>query len=374
MPIRVSGTTVEITTSRLSAIFDGPDLLELRNPEGNMLARQATERVPALTLGFTNGESTPLCVSSYAQVQVVKLGERVVHIHVADENGDACLRLLTDEQDRLVVEPSAHTIRRNLASVCWRLPGLSAQLQLVAPFFQGCRQNLDHPLVAGKHWEWPHRWEAPLVILQGPGYGFSVMTFDRRHHPKALSVGAGNTARSLGFHTLLDGPARDSVAVGSLAWIIDTHQGDWRAPAGTYREWLRQEVGAGQLRTLRPEWAGDIRLTLQWANNDLDVLEAVASLISPSKVLIHQSSWRADPYDVNYPDYSAGPEGEAFICRGREMGFHVMPHFNYFAIDPNHPAFASLTDFVAREFGSQRLMAWRWKDGHCPAHPRASAH
>jgi hypothetical protein len=370
MSLDIAGTRIEITTSRLSAVFDGPDLLELRDPQGKVLARQGSQRIAALTLGFSNGESTPLCTSSYAQVSVVKLGERVAHVHVADENGDACLRLLIDDQDRLVVEPSAHTIRRNLASVCWSLPGIAPGLKLVAPFFQGCRQELEHPLVAGKKWEWPHRWEAPLAILQGAGGGFSVTAYDREHHPKALRVGAGETARSLGLETLLSGPARDTVAVGSLPWVLDTHQGDWQVPAGLYRDWLHRQVGAAQLRALRPDWAGDIRLTLQWANNDPEVLDAVAAVIPPAQVLIHHSAWRADPYDVNYPEYVAGPDGAAFLAKGRAMGFHVMPHFNFFAIDPNHPAFASLTDFVTREFGSQRLQAWRWKEGTWPPVPQ----
>jgi len=371
MGIRVSGTTVEITTSRLSAIFDGPFLRELRSPAGNVLARQAKGAVAPLTVGFSNGDSCPLCTSEYARVSVVQLGERVVHVHVADENADACLRLLIDDQDRLVVEPSAHTVRRNLASVCWRLPGISRRLKLVAPFYQGCRQDLSHPLVAGKYWQWPHAWEAGFVVLQGARDGFSVATYDSRHSPKAVDVGVDNTARSLGFHTIVNGPAIDSVAVGSLRWVIDTHQGDWHVPAGIYRQWLHREVNAEHLRSLRPEWVGDIRLTLQWAQNDLEVLDAVAKVIEPAKVLIHHSAWRADPYDVNYPEYRAGKAGAAFIRKGREMGFHVMPHFNYFAIDPNHPAFQRLIDFVAREFGSQRLMGWRWKEGHCPPPPQA---
>ena len=291
-------------------------------------------------------------------------------MHVADEHGDACLRVSIDDQERLVVEPSAHTIRRNLASVCWRLSGIKRRLKLVAPFFQGCRQDLTHPLVAGKHWEWPHRWEAGFVVLQGARDGFSVSTFDRRHQPKAVMVGQGDEARSLAFQTVASGPAMDSVAVGSLAWVIDTHDGDWRVPAGIYREWLHRGVEADKLYSLRPEWAGDIRLALQWAGNSLAVLDAVGKVIDPRQVLIHHSGWRADPYDVNYPDYRAGKEGEAFIRKGQQMGFRVMPHFNYFAIDPNHPVFPRLTDFVAREFGSQRLMAWRWKDGHCPAPPQ----
>jgi len=370
MPIKVTGRTIEIATGRLSATFDGPDLLELRNAKGQVLARQPRQRIPALILGFTSGESTPLCTSPYTRVEVAKLGDRVVHVHVADENGDACLRLLIDEHNRIVIEPSAQTIRRNLASVCWRLPGIAKRLELVAPFYQGCRQDLAHPLVAGKHWEWPHRWEAAFVVLQDARGGFSVSAYDRLHHPKAVRIGGGDAARSLGFETILNGPARDTTAVGSLAWVIDAHEGDWRVPAGIYREWLHREVGADALRSLRPEWAADIRLALQWANNKLDVLDAVAKIIDPAKVLIHHSGWRADPYDVNYPEYRAGRDGAAFIGKGRAMGFHVMPHFNFFAIDPNHPSFRRLTDFVARQFGSQRLMAWRWKDGTCPAPPQ----
>lgn len=370
MPIRVAGNTIKIATARLSATFDGADLLELRNSKGQVLARQTKKRIPALVLGFGNGEAAPLCVSSYAHVRVVKLGERVAHVYVADENGDACLRLLIDEQDRLVVEPSAHTMRRNLASICWRLPGIAGHLKLVAPFFQGCRQDLEHPLIAGTNWGWPCEWEASLAILQGARHGFSVTAYDSGHHPKAVSIGAGDTARSLGFETCLNGPADGTLAVGSLQWVIDTHEGDWRAAAGAYREWLRREIGADHLRSLRPAWAGDIRLALQWAGNNLEILAAVAKIIEPAKVLIHHSAWRADPYDVNYPEYRAGKDGAAFIRKGREMGFRVMPHFNFFAIDPNHPEFPRLTDFVARQLGSQHLLAWRWKEGGCPLAPQ----
>lgn len=370
MAIRIQGNRIEITTARLSATFEGPELVELRNPQGQVLARRPKKGVPALTLGFSNGEATPLCVTQYAQVRVVKVGQRVVHVHVADENGDACVRLWIDEAERLVVEPSAHTIRRGLSSVCWRVAGIAPRLKLVAPFYQGCRQDLAHPLIAGKHWEWPHRWEAALAILQGAGGGFSVAAYDSANHPKAVRVGSGDSVRSLGFETMLNGPARDSVAVGSLQWVIDTHQGDWQVSAGVYRAWLQAERGMAALGALRPAWAAEIRLALQWANNNPAVLDAVAKIIDPAKVLIHQSSWRADPYDVNYPEYRAGKAGAAYIRKAEDMGFRVMPHFNFFAIDPNHPAFAGLTDFVARQFGSQRLMAWRWKDGHCPAPPQ----
>lgn len=370
MPITIENKTITIATSRLTAVFDGPDLVELRNPQGQLLAGRGDTPLPALALRFTQGETTPLCVSPYHEVTVVKLGARVAQVHVADENGDACLRLMVDDHDRLVVEPSAHTIRRNLCAVVWTLPGVAADLKLVAPFYQGCRQELTHPLVAGEHWDWPHRWEAGFVILQGRDGGFSVSHFEPQPRPKAVSVGKDERAHSLSFHSEVHGPAHDSVAAGSIAWVIDTHQGDWQVPAGVYRDWLHRMAGADELRRRRPEWVAGIRLALQWTGNNLDVLDAVARVIAPARVLIHQSAWRADPYDVNYPEYTAAPAGQAFLDKARAMGFRVMPHCNYFAIDPNHPAFARLTDFVARQFGTQRLLAWRWKDGKCPAPPQ----
>jgi hypothetical protein len=224
---------------------------------------------------------------------------------------------MIDDQDRLVVEPSAQTIRRNLCSVRWSLPGIAGRLKLVAPFYQGCRQDLTHPLVAGKYWEWPCSWEAGLVVLQGQRDGFSVATYDGLHQPKAVGVGAD--AHALEFHTLIHGPATSSVAVGSLPWVIATHEGDWPVAASGYREWLHREAGADRLRLRRPDWAGDIRLALQWCGNNLDVLDAVAKVIAPANVLIHQAAWRADAYDVNYPEYRASKAGQAFLAKGRAI-------------------------------------------------------
>jgi hypothetical protein len=358
-PISIEGNRIEITTARLSAVLEGAELVELRNARGTVLAQRASGKRPApVELRFANGEKVD--VGANAPARVVSLGERMAHVHVADENGDVTLRLLIDDQDRLVIEPSAQTLRRGLCGVGWRIPGIAKRLQLVAPFFQGCRQDLTHPLVAGKYWEWPCSWEAGFVVLQGKRDGFSVAAYDRLNVPKAVEIGGKERAGSLTFHTLAHGPAADSVAVGSLRWVIDAHDGDWTVPAGVYREWLHRDIGADRLKALRPDWVDDIRLALQWSGNAPEVLDAVARIMDPHRVLIHHATWRSDPYDVNYPEYRASREGAAFLAKGRAMGYRIMPHFNYFSIDPEHPEFARMTDFVVRDFSTRRLRAWRW--------------
>jgi hypothetical protein len=68
MPITIENKTITITTGRLTAIFEGPDLVQLRNPQGKLLAGRGEKPLPALTLRFTQGETTPLCVSPYHEV------------------------------------------------------------------------------------------------------------------------------------------------------------------------------------------------------------------------------------------------------------------------------------------------------------------
>jgi hypothetical protein len=141
------------------------------------------------------------------------------------------------------------------------------------------------------------------------------------------------------------------------------HDGGWEKAATVYRDWMRATHGYDRLRRLRPAWADEVRFTLQWCPCDAEILNAVARIMDPHRVLIHVPNWRTDPYDVNYPEYTPSDAGREFVAYALAQGFRVLPHFNYLAIDPNHPAFPPLLKFVMRAPGSERLMGWRWASG-----------
>lgn len=117
---------------------------------------------------------------------------------------------------------------------------------------------------------------------------------------------------------------------------------------------------------LRPEWAGDIRLTLQWCPCDPAILDAVQRVIAPGKVLIHVPGWRTDAYDENYPQYTASPVGREFITQATQRGFRVLPHFNYCTVDPTHPLFGRVGPYVMRDIRTKALMGWRWSGHRLP--------
>ena len=380
--ITVDGIAIHVATPRLTARFEGPKLIALNDARGKPLVARDPAASPAgLELLFAGGDLQPLGVSRYARISAVAVSATVAHVHVSDTEGDATLRISVDAEGRLVVEPSAYTARQGLAGVRWNVAGIQPGLDLVAPLWQGCRMPLEHPLLAtaaafdqpfswSAAYEWPFMWEAALAILQASHGGWSVSAHDARHAPKRLSVGHPDDPRTLGFEAQVHGPLHDSTAAGSLAWLIDTHAGGWEAAAGVYRDWLRDSHDHDHLLALRPDWAGDIRFTLQWCPCDAQILDAVARLMDPRHVLIHVPNWRADRYDENYPEYVPGSQGQAFIAYAVERGFRVLPHFNYFAIDPNHPAFSRLMPYVMRALDTQRLMGWRWVEGEWVAFPQ----
>jgi hypothetical protein len=372
MPITVRDQhRVEITTPRLQAVFSGASLLSLKNAAGQPLLAAGVDSPPAFEIQFAGGGSSiPLGAQDAPQCFVQVLGDNLVHIHIEDNEADACLRITTDAEGRIRIEPSVDTLRPGLGILRFNFSGIAREFKLVAPLYQGCKLELESPLLAPDRYPWPHMWEAPLAILQGPGGGWSVSCHDRLSRPKALSVGHPADPRTLGFETEAFGPWDRNTAVGSLTWIIDAHEGDWTVPAQTYRQWLERTYDLARLAAQRPGWIREIRLTVQGCPCRLDILEELARLIDPRRVLIETSKWRTDDFDTNYPEYVASDAGRAFLQEAVRRGYRIMPYFNFQGCDPTHPVFASVSRYATRDPSTRRLLGWRHDGKQCRDFPQ----
>jgi len=193
--------------------------------------------------------------------------------------------------------PSAYSSRGGVRACRWNIAGIRADLQLVAPFFQGIKLKLDDGLIANTHWPWPMYWEAGLAILQSKQGGFWVHTQDNRYRYKALKVGAGAKKHQLGFDTQAYGPVENKLSAGGLVWRVNVFDGDWRVPAEQYRAWLWDAYDLPAEEQRRPAWGRDVKLAVSWCPGDGAVLDALAKRVRPQHCLIHFPNWRTDPYD-----------------------------------------------------------------------------
>jgi hypothetical protein len=379
--LKVEGDRLTVETKALRARFEAGVLVSfVRVSDGREFLDAAEARsTPALELTYPGQGASALSGAPGDKVTCRQLNALSAEYRFEDWYGDGVLAVAEDpESGDLVLEPSGYASRPGLQACRWNLAGIGAGLTLVAPFFQGVKLDLEDPLIAGSRWAWPHSWEAGLAILEGDAGGFWVHCRDDRYRFKALRVGADGPVgsgekgreRRLGFETEATGPLDRNLAAGGLAWRLNVYGGDWRVPAGLYRDWLRRTY---QPRSPRPDWLEEVRFAVSWCPCQEEMLEALSAKVEPGKVLLHVPNWRSDPYDENYPTFRPSAEGRRFIEQARAAGFRVMPHMNSVDMDPTHPVYPYVRDFQYREVVSKAVQGWTWVAGKVLPVPESNA-
>jgi hypothetical protein len=351
-------------TRTLDATFHQGVLVSLiRRRDGKTLISQDSSGFRALQLIFMRDEMIQLGGESRDTVVPLLLNDHRAEIRFHSWHGDGILAVSEDvESGDLIVEPSGYSSRPGLRSVRWAVSGIAPGLDLVAPLYQGVRLALEDKHIASTKFRWPHEWEAGLAILQGEDGGFAIHCRDTHSRYKALQVGLWTgEVRALGLETEAYGPIDDNLSAGGLEWRLSVHDGDWKQPAGIYRDWLERTWRPGDRQ--RPDWVQKLRFAVSWCPLDDSILQEIAKVLPPAGVLLHVPDWRSDPYDENYPHFQASEKGRTFIKKAQSMGFRVMPHFNSIDMDPTHPAYTYVRDFGYRELENKRLLGWTWDNG-----------
>ncbi|MCZ2077527.1 MAG: hypothetical protein LC130_21310 [Bryobacterales bacterium] len=338
------------------------------------LAGFDARKLDALQLVYARGETVDVGEQKFGKVETRKISDHRAEVIFQNWDGDGIITVSLDaDSGDLLVEPSAFSSRPGVRACRWRLKGLRRDLKLVAPFFQGISLSLDDSLIRYSHWDWPHRWEAGLAILQASTGGFSVHTQDNRYRYKALQTGSEADPYMIGLDTEAYGPLDANLAAGGLTWRINVHQGDWKIPAERYRKWLWEAYSLAGQEQRREPWLHSPAMAISWCPGDIDVLRSLARRVDPGKVLLHFPNWRTDAYDENYPTYIASENAAAFLARALDMGFHVMPHFNIVETDPNHPVYAQVRDFQYRDLETKKLYGWSWVNARAIGVPESNA-
>ncbi len=350
-----STTRIELEGIRLVSLQDS------RSGE-EFLDRASAEAVPGFELYHQNGKVSPLGTHPLAsKVHYHLLTDTIAEIVLNDWECDLSIRLSIDEATGdILFEPSAWSMQTGIAGVGLIVSGIRSDLECVAPFQQGVRLPLSHPQMQGKSAEWAHSWEAAFLVLAGAGSGFSIQAWDEQKLFKSVHIGHEKHPQSVTVVTNAYGPWEANRCVGNLCWRISAYQGDWTFPVIRYRDWFWHAFRLEEAARMRPEWLDDIRLAVSWCPTNLDLLDALAKKIDPREVFIHLPNWRDLVYDQDYPDFTPGVQGRAFIEKARRLGFHVAPHANNCQMSPDHPFFFQARDFCTRAPADLRWGGWSW--------------
>jgi len=363
--LAVTGKRVTVKTQTLEAILESGSLVSLKNRRsGEEYIQTGVEMRRTLELVYPNRESVEVGPAELGETVVRQVSPLRAEVLYQSYWGDGMVGIaVCPGTGDLLIEPSAYSSRPGVRACRWNLRGIRRDLELVAPFFQGIKLPLSDELIRTSHWTWPMNWEAGLVMLQSRSSGFWIHTRDSRYRYKALQIRGNSETGALGFDTEAYGPIDGNLSAGGLTWRINVFDGDWKAPAAVYRDWLWKAYRLDREESARKDWIHRVKLAVSWCPGETAILDRLAERVDPKSVLLHFSNWRTDPYDENYPTYQASEQAREFLSKGRAMDFHILPHFNSIDMDPSHPIYPRVRDFQYRNLERKDLWGWSWFDG-----------
>ena len=261
----------------------------------------------------------------------------------------------------LLIEQEGTSDTSGVYGIQWGCGNLKVRnLDLILPADGGQIINTMSPFTS-RSFNYPGSWEVQLAILQGEQGGFFVRGADKTFQFKVLHYEKDIESFSLGFETQNQAPFDTLTAAKSVTWRLNTYVGDWRVPARDYRDWMEKTFKPWRLDQM-PTWVGEIGLVATYIDPLLDVgiLDKLADQVDPTKTLLYLNQWRKDPFDVNFPDYTAKPELGHFVKTARQHGFRVMLHVNLISVSPYHSLYAEVQRFQYRDPWSRNPMGWVW--------------
>lgn len=357
-PIHVDGNRLTVTTPTVRAEFDGAILRSLRPADSDVEFVQPGANVIGLDLLFLNTEL--LGTDKLESTRVVRISDFAARIEVSGADSTRTLLVAVDpDNGDIRLTPDGLSNRRGLRAVRWTMP-VHGDVTTVLPLISGVQFRTNQREPHTRRYAWPFEWNTQLAILQRADRSLMVHCEDSTYQFKGLQITRHPDHTDLGFETEPPGPLWENRTAGGIEWRVNAYRGDWKVPATRYKQWMEHTYHLADLERHRPAWVKNITLAACWATTDVAMLDALAAVHPPEQTLIHVATWRTDPYDVNYPEYVPTEDALRYMAKARQMGFHIMPHFNYFSVYYQHPFYPIVRDFQIRSVDRNIPDGWFW--------------
>ncbi len=334
--ITVTGDRATIETKTGSVIVRRGAVIRLENRLTGEVYTAAEAAGPGLGIRMKTGERW---AGANARIRTTRLDPDKLRIEAALPDGSTIATTYSIEPKTgdILVRQWATSAQNGLYGVQWQIPGIDLDQDILVPGQSGMNLGRASPL-QGVTFNWPVGWEVRMMVVARGKGGVWIWTEDPEMRFKACIWKRAGKTGALTFRTDNFAPIDKLTAAESVEWRLAFFEGDWRVPARRYRERSRVAWKRTRLADQQPAWVEDIRFVVI-TGLKTEVIDALAKQVDPAATLLYIPQWRKDGYDRNYPDYTALDAFEPFVRHARGLGYHVMPHMNYFGCDPEHPAY-----------------------------------
>jgi hypothetical protein len=356
-----SAHALNVKASRYEALIQRGALVSLKDAAGNVfVSGEGLER--GLAIRRVAGDAWS---ADQPRVAILQPGETASRPYTEFPDLPGASVQITARVDAesgdLVVTHKAESPEPGVWGVEWEVGYIPLSMSILVPGNSGLKLSAKSP---GNQWtfEYPISWEAQLVVIEGEGRGFYIWADDAEGRYKRLTAARTEKGWQLGLATINQAPFDALKECASVPWRVNVYEGDWRVPARRYRDWMQANLHPTPIPQQQPAWVKDIRCVVIMGPY-IPWVEALPKRLDPKQTLLYIPNWRQPGYDRDYPNYvDVVPEWEPFVKRAHELGFRVMPHVNYFGVDPLNELYPQFEPFQVRSaWGNHDKEWWLWE-------------
>jgi hypothetical protein len=357
------GTSLTVTSSNLQVSFSGADVVGIKNQlTGEQYLRNPSSNMQ-LNLTLVQAPSQVLAASG---AWIVNAGISA-SLSFTDSNRTVSITVRVDPATQeVVVALDGRAPHGGVEQLMWGVTGFDLTAgKFILPSRGGLSLTGNSFSAQSQYYlsTGQSSLEAPLSLFQTAQGGVAVYSTDTLSLSKDMLLAANQqqTVNQL-FEVEAPAPWPTATEAGPIEWRLAGYQGDWQTGARIYRDWHNTAMPPVPLTGGRA-WANNIRTVVQIDSGEPfqnSVLDSLVSVLAPSKTLLYVVNWRAQGYDIDYPDYTAVPSAVAFVSYAHQLGFHVMLHTDMIGASPSNPDFAAIQQFQIRDPLTLQVQGWFW--------------
>jgi hypothetical protein len=353
-----TGQNLTITTTNLTATFQGPDLAGLTNTLTGESYLKSPPAAPLMNLEIQGTASQSLQASSWTTSN--SSGTTIASLTMQDSVRSITVAVNVDSASQeIVIKLSGQATQTGVSAAYWAIAGLDLSAgHLVVPASTGMVIDQQHEHV-GSTLQYPYDWQAQMAVYEASAGSLLLYSTDPQSLFKQLRIASRlNSTIDLSIATQPNGPWSSDTSVPSVEWRLKAFAGDWRAAAAVYRDWLA--ANRPHVSNASHTWVNNIRTIVQLGTRDVPTLNTLATEVIPSETLLYIWDWRVSGYDVNYPDYTPASDVASFVSQAHVLGFKVMLHTDLIGVTPSNADFASVQQWQIKDPGTLQLIGWLW--------------
>ena len=355
--VSLKGNVLTVQSADLAATFKAAALVSLQN----LLTGEQYIAQPGsswFSLNMLDPIDRAMTAGQWQIVNDPATGATMGTISYQDATRQATLKVGVDPASgELLLRVGGQSSLPGVQSVFWGMFGLDFDhdAKLIVPGQAGeyfSRNSVTNALGL----DYPTHWESQFVVYQAPQGSLLFYAHDTTPQFKRVEASHESGNLDLGFEMFAVAPWPDATSTPQFEWRLKGFAGDWKAPASYYKNWWSQ--AGPQNAVAPPDWVKDIRATVDIMYLDQPALQALAQVLDPSKTLLYVVPWRADGYDINYPDYTPSPDATAYVALAHKLGFHVMLHASALGVSETNENYPAMQPYQLKSADSLEPMGW----------------